>query len=154
MGILTTTATIILGVTGLWAVSSSYFILRNYSKAAKIGLPIRVIPISHINPFWMLVDRKVIGLVKRVLPFIGDSSFARYNFRAFELEDRYRSHHEMGDAFILVTPGRNWLYLANPDTLMNVFKRRTDFPRCLELTGMGAPLVPDALSFTLMLAGG
>jgi hypothetical protein len=133
MGILTTTATIILGVTGLWA----FFILRNYSKAAKIGLPLRVIPISHTNPFWMLVDRKVIGLIKRVLPLVGDSSFARYNFRAFELEDRYRSHHEMGDAFILVTPERNWLYLANPDTLMSVFKRRTDFPRCLELTGRG-----------------
>lgn len=137
MGILTTTATIILRLTGLWAVSSPYFILRNYSKAARIGLPIRVIPISHINLFWMLVDLTVIGLVKRLLPFVGDSSFAPYNFRAFELEDRYRSHQQMGDAFILVTPGRNWLYLANPETLMNspaaLSLRVGDFPQSRRL---------------------
>lgn len=52
------------------------------------------------------------------------------------MDDRCRSHETMGDAFVLVTPRRNWLYIANPDTIMDVFRRRTDFPRCLELTGV------------------
>ncbi|KAK5996637.1 Cytochrome P450 monooxygenase-like protein [Cladobotryum mycophilum] len=80
----------------------------------------------------MLVDRKALSVCRR-LPF-GNNNFTRYNWRGWELPDRYRSHYEMGDAFIIVTPGRNWLYLANPDVLMEVFRRRTDFPRCIELT--------------------
>ncbi|KAI0396623.1 cytochrome P450 [Xylariaceae sp. FL0594] len=126
----------------LWAIvvlvgsSTAYSLLclfQNYLAARKIGLPIRIIPISHTNPLWMLVDRRVISVIKRI-PYVGDSSFTRYNYRAWELADRYRSHAEMGDAFVLVSPGRNWLYLANPEALMDVFRRRLDFPRCLELT--------------------
>ncbi|KFA68894.1 hypothetical protein S40285_09714 [Stachybotrys chlorohalonatus IBT 40285] len=124
----------ITGLTSLWIVYSSICLICNYVKAAKLGLPIRVIPISHTNPVWMLVDRKVISIIKR-LPF-ANNSFTRYNYRGWELPDRYYSHREMGEAFVLVTPGRNWIYVSNPDTLLDVFKRRTDFPRCLELTGM------------------
>ncbi|GAW16697.1 hypothetical protein ANO14919_061340 [Xylariales sp. No.14919] len=119
-------------VSGATAYSMSQLV-QNYLAARKIGLPIRVIPVSHTNPFWMLVDRRVLSIIKRV-PFIGNSSFTRYNYRAWELADRYYSHAEMGDAFIIVTPGRNWLYVANPEALMDIFRRRTDFPRCLELT--------------------
>ncbi|KAI0185532.1 putative cytochrome P450 [Xylaria flabelliformis] len=126
----------------LWAIAllvsgaTTYSMSRlaqNYFAARRIGLPIRVIPISHTNPFWMLVDRRILSVIKRI-PFIGSSSFTRYNYRAWELADRYYSHAEMGDAFIIVTPGRNWLYVANPEALMDIFRRRTDFPRCLELT--------------------
>lgn len=134
MASLSATVLVTLVLTSLWALYSSFYLLRNYTKARKIGLPIRIIPISHTNPFWMLVDRRILSIVKR-LPF-GDNSFTRYNYRAWELADRYRSHQEMGDAFIIVTPGRNWLYISNPDTLTDVFRRRSDFPRCLELTGM------------------
>ncbi|KAK4206941.1 cytochrome P450 [Rhypophila decipiens] len=110
-------------------------LFRNYLAARKLGVPIRVIPIDHINPIWMLIDRWALAVLNRALPFIARTSFYRYNFRGWELSDRYRTHQELGDAFMLVTPGRNWFYLADPDVLMDVFRRRTDFPRCLELTG-------------------
>ena len=129
----------VLSVAMVWSVYSAFCLLRNYLIARKIGLPTRVIPISHTNPLWMLVDRKILNLVKR-LPF-GDNNFTRYNYRAWEIDDRCQSHHELGDAFVLVTPGRNWLYISNPDTLMEVFRRRVDFPRCIELTGMSDPLI-------------
>ncbi|KAI1214484.1 cytochrome P450 [Annulohypoxylon truncatum] len=116
----------------VWTAYSAFYLFRNYLAARKIGLPIRIIPISHTNPFWMLVDRHFISFIRQ-LPF-GHNSFTRYNYRGWELADRYFSHHELGDAFIVVTPGRNWLYIANPDTIVEVFRRRTDFPRCLELT--------------------
>ncbi|KAI0974683.1 cytochrome P450 [Xylaria arbuscula] len=115
----------------LWAIA--LLVIQNYLSARKVGLPIRVIPISHTSPFWMLVDRRVLHVIKQI-PFFGNSGFTRYNYRAWELADRYYSHAEMGDAFILVTPGRNWLYVADPEALMDIFRRRTDFPRCLELT--------------------
>ncbi|KAI0427612.1 cytochrome P450 [Xylaria sp. FL1042] len=35
---------------------------------------------------------------------------------------------------MLVTPGRNWLYLGHPDIVMDVVRRRDDFPECVELT--------------------
>ncbi|KAI7775546.1 hypothetical protein LA080_006695 [Diaporthe eres] len=38
------------------------------------------------------------------------------------------------DVFMMVTPGRNWLYIANPDSLMDMFRRRSEFPQCIELT--------------------
>ncbi|KAI0200589.1 cytochrome P450 [Astrocystis sublimbata] len=102
-------------------------LLNNYSAARKIGVPIRIIPISPLNPFWVLVDRHVLSVLRR-LPF-GDNSFTRYNWRGWEVEDRYRSHHEMGDIWVLVTPLKNWVYISDPDALMSVFRRGTDFPR-------------------------
>jgi hypothetical protein len=132
-----TAAAVTVGLTGIWVICSSFFLLRNYIKARAIGVPIRVIPVSHSNPFWMLMDRPVLGVLRRF--GLESTSFARYGFRLWEIEDRAKSHQEMGPAFILVTPDRNWLYIADPDTINEVFRRRTDFPRCVELTGICFP---------------
>ena len=35
---------------------------------------------------------------------------------------------------MLATPGRNWLYVGHPDLVMEIMRRRDDFPRCVELT--------------------
>lgn len=124
-----------LGVLG-WTLYCSFCLARNYLVARKIGVPLRVIPIDHINPLWMLVDRKVLSLVRRLPGVLGDNSFTRYNYRVWEMQDRCRSHQEMGGVFMMVTPGRNWLYIADPDALMDMFRRRTDFPQCIDLTEM------------------
>jgi hypothetical protein len=124
----------LLGLGGLWISYCLLLLVSNYRKARTMGLPIRIIPISHTNPFWTVVDRHVLAIIKR-LPFgLGDNNFTRYNFRGWELDDGCRSHDEMGDAFVMVTPGRNWLYIANPEALTEVFRRRADFHRCVELT--------------------
>ncbi|KAH8647610.1 putative cytochrome P450 [Tricladium varicosporioides] len=115
-----------------WAVYSSYCLVRNYLVARKLGIPIRIIPISHENLLWMIVDRKIfIPLFSRV-PF-GSGSFTRYNWRGWEFRDKGRSHQEMGDTFVLVTPGRNFVYIRNAQTMADIFQRRLDFPRPLEL---------------------
>ncbi|POS68788.1 hypothetical protein DHEL01_v212818 [Diaporthe helianthi] len=119
-----------------WTLYCNLCLLRNYLVARKIGVPLRVIPIDHVNPLWMLVDTKVLSLVRKLPGALGDNSFTRYNFRTFEMHDRCDSHHEMGDAFIIATPRRNWLYLANPDVIMDMFRRRSEFPQCIELTEM------------------
>lgn len=117
-----------------WMLYCNLCLLRNYLVARKIGVPLRVIPIDHVNPLWMLVDKKILSLVKK-LPW-SNNSFTRYNFRTWEMNDRCDSHHEMGDAFIIVTPRRNWLYIANPDVIMDMFRRRSEFSQCIELTEM------------------
>jgi hypothetical protein len=129
-------AVVVLRLMGIWALSSCFSLFRNYIKARAIGLPIRVLPISHLNPLWFMIDRRIVSLVKR-LPFgLGSNTFTRYNWRSWEIEDRYSSHREMGPAFVMVTADRNWLYIASPETLTEVFRRRVDFPRCVELSGM------------------
>ncbi|KAI0487071.1 cytochrome P450 [Xylaria cf. heliscus] len=114
-----------------WIAYSWVCLLSNYLSARKLGVPIRVLPISHGNPFWMIVDRRVTSIFKH-FPF-GDNNFTRYNWRGWEVRDRYRSHLEMGDVYVQVTPGRNWLYLCSPESLLELLRRKSDFPRPLEL---------------------
>ncbi|KAK6088595.1 cytochrome P450 [Seiridium cupressi] len=116
------------------ALAAAYFvswvrdILYNYAAARTIGIPIRVIPFNPFNPFWCLVDRKFALLLCR-FPFLGENTISRYNWRGWDIKDRWRSHYEMGDIFILVTPQYNMIQLNNPEATTNVFKRSTDFPR-------------------------
>ncbi|KAK8135663.1 hypothetical protein PG984_003603 [Apiospora sp. TS-2023a] len=99
---------------------------QNYAAARKIGIPVRVVPFSPFNPFWFLVDRKVASLLRR-LPWT--TSLGRYGWRGWDLVDRWQSHHEMGDIFVLVTPQYNMVQLNDPEAVVNVFKRSRDFPR-------------------------
>ncbi|KAI0841159.1 cytochrome P450 [Hypoxylon sp. FL0890] len=122
--VLLTAAALLIGAT---LVSTGVCLLQNYWAARSMGVPIRIIPISPLNPFWVLLDRKVLSVIRR-LPF-GDNSFTRYNWRGWEVEDRYRSHSEMGDIWVLVTPFKNWVYINDPQALMSVFRRGADFPR-------------------------
>ncbi|KAF2746361.1 cytochrome P450 [Sporormia fimetaria CBS 119925] len=117
-----------------WTAWSWYHLFRNYRAARKIGIPLRVLPISHENPAWMIVDKVFVPLFKKI-PF-GTGSFTRYNWRGWEFEDKFRSHEELGGAFVLVTPGRNWLYVCDPVALADIFQRRADFPRPLEIYEM------------------
>ncbi|KAK8855714.1 cytochrome P450 [Apiospora arundinis] len=115
-------------------INTGICLLRNYRAAKSIGCPIRIIPISPLNPFWVLLDRKVLSLVC-YLPF-GDNSFTRYNWRGWEVADRYRSHYEMGDIWVLVTLFKNWVYINDPDALMSMFRRGTEFTRPVFVTAI------------------
>lgn len=123
-------ATCLLVLFGL-ALQTGYGLLCNYLVARKMGIRFHIIPISHLNHFWMLVDSKVLFWVRKLF---GESTFTRYNWMGWELHDRFHSHHELGDVFMLVTPHRNWLYIGHPDIVMKIARRQTDFPRCVELT--------------------
>ena len=92
-----------------------------------------VLPIDSGNPLWMSVDTQLIRLFK-YSPF-GKGHFTRFNWRGWEIQDRYRAHQELGDAFIFVTPGKNWLQLCNAEALADVFHRREDFVRPTEMLG-------------------
>jgi hypothetical protein len=81
---------------------------------------------------WMIVDKKFLVSLFERLPF-GSGSFVRNNWRGWEFQDKKRSHLELGDVFVVVNLGRNWLYVCNAEALLDVFKRRMDFPRPPEL---------------------
>ncbi|KAI1145449.1 cytochrome P450 [Nemania diffusa] len=126
--ILATPATLV----AVFVLSQALSLFRNYLDARTIGVPIRFVPISPLNPFWALVDKNVLPIFRR-LPF-GDNSFTRYNWRGWEIEDRYRSHQEMGDVWVLVTPLKNWVYVNDPEAIMSIFRRGAEFPRPVFVT--------------------
>ncbi|KAH7304170.1 cytochrome P450 [Stachybotrys elegans] len=118
------------------ALHTAYGLLRNYRTARKIGVPTRIILFDHVNPLWLVCDRAVLSFVKR-LPFgLGDNSFTRYNFRGWEVPDRYYSHRDMGDAYILVSSKNIWLYVADPDTITDIWRRASEFPRDVSVTAI------------------
>lgn len=117
------------------AIQSGFCLLRNYLVARKMGVAVRIILFDHVNPLWLVCDRLVLSFVKR-LPFgLGNNSFTRYNFRGWEVPDRYYSHHEMGDAYILISPRNIWLYIADPDAILDLWRRGKEFPRDVSVTG-------------------
>lgn len=110
-----------------------YGLLVNYNAARKTGLPLIVLPFDCGHPLWLIIDRKVAQLVRR-LPF-GSGTFTRFNWRGWEIWDRYRAHQQLGDAIFFVTPGKNYLQLCDAEAVSDIFQRRGDFPRPPESTG-------------------
>lgn len=119
----------------LYVFYSWYCLFRNYLIARKVGIPVRVIPINPENPLWMVVDKKIFIPIFEKLPF-GSGSFTRFNWRGWEFSDKYRAHEEMGDVFMIATPGRNWIHLCNPEALAEVLRKEKDFPRPMEIFAM------------------
>ncbi|ESZ91696.1 cytochrome P450 [Sclerotinia borealis F-4128] len=116
-----------------WIMYVLYCLAVNYNIARKTGLPLVILPVNSGNPLWMLVDTKILPYFKH-LPFT--KNFTRFNYRGWEIYDRYRAHQELGDAFIFVTPGKNWLQLCNAGTLTNIFARKEEFTRPTEILEM------------------
>lgn len=136
MGLLKSTAVVIPLLILAFTFHSMVCLLRNYLAARKLGVPVRIIPIDHINPPWTLVNQQVVAMLRK-LPFgLGDNNITKYNYLGFEIPLRWKSHQEMGDAFVLCSPARNWLYLGNPNHITAMLKRNNDFPHDSELTAM------------------
>ncbi|KFA54599.1 hypothetical protein S40293_02257 [Stachybotrys chartarum IBT 40293] len=129
----------------LWSACTLYI---NYCEARKLQVPIRIIPIDHLNKLWLLIDKPVTSAVRRLPGWLGQNNFTRFNYRGWHERDGLKSHTEMGRVFVLVTPARNWLYLADPDALMDMYRRGRDFPRWTEITKMldvfGGPNIATA----------
>ncbi|KAF2248737.1 cytochrome P450 monooxygenase-like protein [Trematosphaeria pertusa] len=117
-------------------VSSVWGVVRNYRAAQSVGLPIIFLPISLTNLLWMMLVRHVIPLLERV-PF-GSGYFTRFCYTGWEFKDKSRAHVEFGDAFITVTPGKNWVYLCNAEAVSDVLRRERqgEFERPVEMLAM------------------
>jgi len=118
---------------GTYLVSVAYFIFVNYSMVAKLGLPIVIAPITPDNPLWIAVQT-TFGSILKYFPFAA-TSFTRHCRLGWEFHDRYETHLRLGDAWILVTPAKNWLYVANAEAIVDIFNRGQDFTRPVWMLG-------------------
>lgn len=115
----------------LWAVYSCVALVRNLQQARTIGVPIRICPVSPTNSLWFIFEPLVLHVLDH-LPFeLG--SFGRYSRRGWHFYDKARSHIELGDVWVLVTPRETWLHVADPEAINEIFARRIDFVRPTEL---------------------
>lgn len=116
----------------LFALHNLYCLLLNYRVASKIGIPVVLLLVSPENPIWMLVSGLVLGAIRLLF---GENSVTRYGRLGWEFYDKYRIHLRFGDSIVLVTPGKNWVYICNAEAVTEIFQRRNDFYRPSEMLG-------------------
>jgi cytochrome P450 len=109
---------------------SAITLRANISKAKAIGLPILVRYITPSNPLWMAFGSPIVRLARRL--GVATENFDRFYLFGWEANERYRMHAQFGDAFTLVSPGGNWIYIAEPKAAYDVLKRPRDFGRNVE----------------------
>ena len=109
---------------GFWTGNS---FLSNLKIARRTGLPIVISPVFIFNPLWVLFHKNLISLLKS-LPW-GLGNFTRYNKLGWTYDDKYRIHEELGDAFIVVNPSQNDLYVAEAGAIDAITARRKDFTK-------------------------
>ncbi|KAJ4361504.1 hypothetical protein N0V95_001841 [Ascochyta clinopodiicola] len=63
---------------------------------------------------------------------IGTKHFQRFYLCGWEANERHVIHAELGSAFVLVSPGHNYLFVSDADVIADVIHRRTDFRRNME----------------------
>lgn len=92
MGLLGTSTLVPLFLAVGYSIYSAVCLLRNYLVARAIGVPVRIIIVDHINPFWILVSQPVISLLA-LLPFgLGDNNITRFNYLGWEYNVRWAAH--------------------------------------------------------------
>ncbi|KAF1828349.1 cytochrome P450 [Decorospora gaudefroyi] len=111
----------------LWSAISLH---SNLTKARSIGLPIFIRYITPTNPLWMAFGSSIVRLARRYN--LATSNFSRFYLFGWDANERYHMHAELGDAFTLVSPGGNWIYVAEPKACWDILKRPRDFGRNLE----------------------
>lgn len=124
---------LILSLIAAYSLYSVYSLLKNYAVAKTVGVPIRILPVSPENPLWLLLGTPLARFIQCTF---GQTNLTRFGIRAWIFYDKNRAHLEIGDYFIVVTPVKNWLYVCNAEAVEEIFHRRHDFPRPLEMLGM------------------
>ncbi|KAF2229465.1 cytochrome P450 [Viridothelium virens] len=129
-----------------WLLYNGYCLFRNFIKASALGLPCIVSPITPDNPLW-IAFQTAFGAKLRYFPFDA-TSFTRHIRLGWEFHDRCQTHARLGDAWILVTPARNWLYVADNKAITEIFSRNRDFKRpvwMLEILNVFGPSISTAV---------
>lgn len=111
-------------------------IVCNYSIAKRIGLRTVIVPGNLTSPVWLLLGPRLAALERWLTG--GQNRLLRYGWLGFDFEEKARVHLELGDAFVIVTPGKNYVYLADSVAISHVFQteRRGDFVQPHEAVDM------------------
>lgn len=115
----------------VWSLSSLLSFYTNYNRVRDLAIPKVLTPICPSNVLWVISQSILLPVLQR-LPF-GIGRWTKYSRWGWEYTDRYRTHLELGDIWMQVTPANNWIYVADPEAISEIFTRRQDFRRPLQL---------------------
>ncbi|KAF7869848.1 hypothetical protein EAF04_004632 [Stromatinia cepivora] len=123
MGVLLTSLLVVLSFS-IWYLSA---LPRNYLDAKKSGLPIRFGVWGSANPLWLITCTIVhYSTFEKYLPqFIFNR--IKITIPAWEHYCKYSVHEKWGTSFILVSPGKNTIFVGDPEVAEQVLTRRKDF---------------------------
>lgn len=122
---------LLLGFAMVWLLYSSISLARNYRRAQAMGVPLITVPVSPMNVLWIVIEPLVFRILDS-LPF-SVGSFGHYGRRGWHFHDKAASHVKFGDAFAIVTPRETFLHVCDPESINDIFARRLDFVRPVQL---------------------
>lgn len=131
----------------LWIIWGAFNLFTNYQKASELHVPLVFAPISPDNPMWIAIQT-AFPFVFQYVPF-QSIPWIRYCRLGWEFHDRYKTHERLGDAWMLVTPHRIWLYVAQNKAAVDIFSRSRDFGRPVWM--LGASIMPSPEVFVILL---
>lgn len=103
-------------------------IYQNYRVAKKLKIPIVILPFDNVNPFWLLCSPSI----HRLLTRLGFPNVLRLGYLGFDYYEKAAPFVENRcNAFIQVTPGANWISLADPAAVTQIYQgeRRGEIAR-------------------------
>ena len=84
-----------------------------------------------MSVLWIVFEPFVFHILES-LPFrLGN--FSCYGRRGWHFHEKAASDIDLGDAWTLVTPRETFLHICDPDAINEVFTRRQDFVRSIQL---------------------
>ena len=114
-----------------WSLYSGISFVTNYNRVRHLEIPKVLTPICPSNVVWVVTQSLFLPLLER-LPF-GLGKWTRYSRWGWEYKEKYHTHVELGDVWMTVSPANNWVYVADPEAINEIFTRRQEFRRPLHL---------------------
>ena len=125
----------------IWVLWGAFSLFTNYQKASRLHLPMVFAPVSPDNPIWIAIQTAFpIGF--QYVPF-RSIPWIRYCRLGWEFHDQYKTHERLGDAWMLVKPNQNWLYVAQNDATVDILSRSRDSARPVWTLGKSIFPSPD-----------
>lgn len=107
--------------------SQCFSLYRSYQNARTLGLPIVISPVDPRNILWQLVRPRIQPLL-RLLPN-NLIQFAIISNPTWSFWDKAAVHQRLGPALVLVCPGINHIWVADPDAVTTILTNRKEFPK-------------------------
>jgi hypothetical protein len=108
----------------------SILLTQNYLRLRPLGLPILISPFGRLNPFWIILQPYVELTLAWLSALEGPFAifdFAIYSTSNWSIIGRHKHHLYQAPAFLIVSPGATELMVADPATVLELFKRNKDF---------------------------
>ena len=138
----------VLVVTAVCLVLRVRSLVHNLHQARRSGLHYTLSLVTEVETWAYLTDPIIRKLYRRHLleQQKGWPGWARFMVKDWMYEDKYRAHAELGDIFLVVSPGSIVCYVADPDLAQEVCMRRRDFIKPRDKMKMIEPFGPNVVS--------